>query len=510
MKYIQEVLQSIQGMRRGACVWLLLTLCYGTALSQEARRPQGGITIFPARSSLPASDVNASDGASPRAVTAEPPSSESPASSRTGGIETDRPSAETGFAPADTINKESPDEDELSLGEMTIAGLTLNELNIYGYFSTRFEKTFAEPGVENGRIVKSDAPSEFIHPFFNILLQHQITNKFKAFVNINGSGGGSIDLRNFWGEYSPSALFNLRFGKIYRKFGLYNEILDAVPTYYGIEPPELFDADHLMISRTTTLMVYGSLSMPVGSLNYSFSTDNGEGGAAKDVVPIGYDLNYKFGGGDYTLGLSGYTSGGETTSDISVGEGSPRSGVLPWMAADDFSLVGGYVEGKIGNLTLQAEYWKSPHGIKRDPASVVAMINGADPNANQLARFLISPGAGASEANVRIADKYDAKTWYVRAGYSFETKAGEIGPYVQWDYYSNPETIAKKRFGGDNEAGVADDGVFRKSTIGVVVRPIPQVAAKLDQGFHFYKLNGEDVNYWEIRLDVSLLFGQVF
>jgi hypothetical protein len=474
----------------------------------QLREPRAGAMNLSARSSLPAGDLGDPVDASLTAETAAYLSSQSPTSPAS--VEKTASSTQSTPATADTSNNDSADEDELSLGEMTIAGLTLNELKIYGYFSTRFEKTFAEPGIENGRIVKNDAPSEFIHPFFNVLLQHQITNKFKAFVNINGSGGGSIDLRNFWGEYSPSALFNLRFGKIYRKFGLYNEILDAVPTYYGIEPPELFDSDHLMISRTTALMLYGSLSMASGSLNYSLSTDNGEGGAAEGVVPVGYDLNYKLGGGDYTIGISGYTSGGETTSDISLGDGSPRSGVLPWMTADDFSVFGGYAEGKIGNLTLQAEYWKSPHTIQRDPGSVVAMINGAEPNANQLARFLVNPAAGASEANVRIADKYDVKTWYVRAGYSFETGTVEIAPYAQWDYYSNPETIARKNFGGDNEAGVADDGVFTKSTAGVVVRPIPQVAAKLDQSFHFYKLNGEDVNYWEIRLDVSLLFGQVY
>ncbi len=422
-------------------------------------------------------------------------------------------SKEAAPTPSDVENdttQAATEAEEISLGEMTVAGLTLNELNIYGYFSTRFEKTFAEPSLESGRIVKQDAPAEFIYPFFNVLMQHQITNKFKAFVNLNGSGGSTIDLRNFWGEYSASSFINLRLGKTYRKFGLYNEILDAVPTYYGIEPPELFDSDHLMISRTTALMMYGSLNAGGGSLNYSVSTDNGEGSAIKNVIPLGYDLHYKFGGGDFTIGVSGYTSGGKTVSDTPLGSGAPNGGVLPWMAADEFSVFGGYVEGNFGALTVQAEYWNSPHDIQRDPALVVAMINGAAPNTSQLRRLLINPGLGATEANVRTVDDYDVKTWYFRAGYSAETRIGEIAPYVQWDYYSNPETIAKKTFGGDNEAGVADDGIFNKSTVGVVFRPIPQVAAKLDQSFHFYELNGAEVNYWEIRLDVSLLFGQVY
>jgi len=52
-------------------------------------------------------------------------------------------------------------------------------------------------------------------------------------------------------------------------------------------------------------------------------------------------------------------------------------------------------------------------------------------------------------------------------------------------WYSNPETIAKKKYGGDNEAGAADDGVFYKSTVGLVYRPAPEVAIKFDQSFHF-------------------------
>jgi len=414
---------------------------------------------------------------------------------------------------ADSSRHAAPDttsEDELGFGEMSVAGLTLNDLSLYGYFATRFEKTFAEPGLEGNTIVKTDAPAEFIYTSFNLLVQHQITDKFKSFVNLNGAGGGTVDLRNFWGEYAASAAFNVRMGKIYRKFGLYNEILDAVPTYYGIEPPELFDGDHLLISRTTALMLYGSFGAGSGIFNYSVSTDNGEGDAAEGVIPLGYDLNYKFGGGDYTVGLSGYTSGGATTSDIGVGEGSPKSGVLPWMASDEFSVLGGYFEAKAGKLTVQTEYWRASHEAQREAEAVVAMINGGKPNAAQLARFLKNPGAGVNADNVNPRAKYTVTTWYVRAGLSHETRAGEVAPYVQWDYYSNPETIAKKKFGGDNEAGVADDGVFNKSTVGLVFRPIPQVAAKLDQSFHFYKFNGEDVNYWEIRFDVSLLFGQVF
>jgi len=161
-----------------------------------------------------------------------------------------------------------------------------DRLHVYGYFATRFEKTYNEPRLDNGDIVEETPVGEWNHPSLNIMMQHQLDKKFRVFLNLNGAGGGEIDLRNFWGEYSASRYVNVRLGKIYRKFGLYNELLDAVPTYYGIEPPELFDSDHLIVSRTTTLMLHGSTDLHTGVLNYAISTDNGEGDAFKNALPM--------------------------------------------------------------------------------------------------------------------------------------------------------------------------------------------------------------------------------
>ncbi|MCA9735104.1 MAG: hypothetical protein H6696_01505 [Deferribacteres bacterium] len=381
-------------------------------------------------------------------------------------------------------------------------------LHIYGYFSTRLEKVFSEPSVQNGSIVKESAPAEWSYPFFNLMMQHQVANKFKVFINFNGAGASNVQLSNFWGEYTASTLFSVRFGKIYRKFGLYNEILDAVPTYLGIEPPELFDGDHLIVSRTTSFMLLGSAQAGTGKLNYSLSTDNGEGGPAKDMFPLGWDVNYIVNGGDLKVGLSGYTSGGKTSSDVSLGSGSPKSGVLPWMASDEFSVFGGYAEGHVSNFQLQGAFWTSAHDAVRDPASVVMVVNSAGVNDAQRARFLTNPTGAVTESNVNTVGDYDVKTFYARAGYSIYTMKGEFTPYFQWDYYENPETIKSKSWGGDNEAGLADDGKFKKGTIGIIFRPIPQVAVKLDGSAHFQKLNGENNSYPEIRFDISYIFGQ--
>jgi hypothetical protein len=341
-----------------------------------------------------------------------------------------------------------------------------------------------------------------------MMMQHHLNSRFRVFINLNGAEAATITVKNFWGELSFNRQINVRLGKMYRKFGLYNEMLDAVPTYYGIEPPELFDGDHLIVSRTTTFMLHGGTDAGAGILSYSLSTDNGEGGPKEGLVPIGWDINYKFGRGDYTLGVSGYTSGGATTSDVGVGEGSSETGVLPWMAEDKFNVFGGYAEVRVSSAVLQTAYWQARHTATRDVDAVINMVNGANPNSAQLARFLYDPNGAIDAANVNPKGNYSVRTWYVRGGYSFETSVGEVAPYLQWDWYENPETIKNKTFGGDNEAGFADDGQFNKATIGVVVRPTPEVAVKLDASTHIQKFNGKTEQYPEVRFDVSYLFGQ--
>jgi len=290
---------------------------------------------------------------------------------------------------------------------------------------------------------------------------------------------------------------------------LYNEILDAVPTYIGIEPPELFDKDHLILSRETLVMVHGMMPLGDGDIRYSFSVDNGEGGpTGEDNIPIGFDLRYEWNLSSYLVGLSGYSSNGDTTSDVKVGEGSPRTGVLPWMAADDFTVIGGYGQFELDTWTLQGAYWLSSHDAVRDHEAVAIVVDEANINSFQRARFLINPDAAASFDNINTNGDYDVKTWYVRVGKSYHTDYGEFVPYAQWDSYDNPETIKSKTYGGDNEAGLADDGKFTKSTLGIIYRPMPQVAVKFDTSTHFQEFNGKSESSSEIRLDVSYIFGQ--
>lgn len=398
----------------------------------------------------------------------------------------------------------------LLMSSPSLASQDAHDIRIYGYLSWRVEKVWDElDRNDEGETITADAPREISIPSFNIMMQDNIGDKAKVFINLNGSGAEELEVRNVWGEYKVNSYLNLRAGKTYRRFGLYNELLDAVPTYIGIEPPELFDKDHLILSRETLAMAHGWVPVGDNELSYSLSIDNGEGGPTdEDNIPIGYDLRYDFNMGNYTIGFSGYTSNGDTTSDVALGEGSPRSGVLPWMERDDFDVLGVYGQFQINSLQLQIAYWESSHSATRDVESVVEIVNEAGINDTQRARFLIDPDAPATADNVNVNGDYDVTTWYVRAGYSMMAESGEYVPYFQWDVYENPETIQNKTYGGDNEAGITDDGEFSKSTIGIVYRPIPQLALKFDASTHFQKFNGKDESFSEIRFDVSYIFGQ--
>ncbi len=85
--------------------------------------------------------------------------------------------------------------------------------SIYGYFATRLEKTYNEPSFDGSGIVKESSAREWGMPFFNVMMQHQPGDRFRVYVNLNGSGAENIDVRNAWGEVSLSNYLAVRVGK---------------------------------------------------------------------------------------------------------------------------------------------------------------------------------------------------------------------------------------------------------------------------------------------------------
>ena len=389
------------------------------------------------------------------------------------------------------------------------------DTKVYGFIDAHLEKVAATPaGVDgSGDTVMASNPAEWDIPNLVVMVQGNYAAKFRYFLNLQAPGAGSVTddeglvVRNAWVE-APlyGDWLTMRFGKTYRRFGLYNELLDAVPTYNAIEPPELFDKDHLLLTRTTNLMFHGKVGSGENFLAYALQTGADE--REKDQVPLGVDVRFSR-AGLFTVGSSFYTTGGKAVPSRAVGDGSPRGGVINWMAQDEYMAYGAFAQAYVAGLTIEVEGWQATHDGVRDPASIVALDQAGALNARQFERFFgdaCAPGA-CIESDVITEAKYEVTTGYVGLAYDlFFAKTGGITPYGRLDFYDNPETIAEKDFGGDDEAGLADDGQFIKSTVGVIWRPNPAVAFKVDGSTHTQQFNGESITYPEIRISLSYLW----
>ena len=385
------------------------------------------------------------------------------------------------------------------------------DTKLYGFIDAYAEKVAKTPGgVDDGGETQWESnAAEYDVANFNVMLQGSILGRYRYFFNLASPGSGGVlddeplQVRNAWVELPVVGdVLQVRAGKLYRRFGLYNEILDATPTFIGIEPPELFDKDHLMVTRTTNLMVHGLIPVGVNTLSYALMTGNDE--KAAGAIPLGADVFFEV-SGLLKLGSSFYTSGGPAQPGRSVGEGSPRGGVVNWMAEDQYRGFGGYAQLTARGFTAQAEYWRAQHDARRD-ADQVALLADGGLNQAQLDRFFVNgdPSQGVGPLDV----EYDIDTAYIRAGYEMILGHKEMGftPYVQGDWYRNPEIVESKSLGGDGEAGAADDHQFFKYTLGAVFRPVPQVALKVDGSAHHLTYNGAQIFYPEIRVSLSYLW----
>jgi len=394
----------------------------------------------------------------------------------------------------------------LDLEAQEVRGLTF-----YGYMRANVERVYDVPSVgEDGSTVTNTDPMEWSNPNFNLYGQSRLTSNIDVLFNVFGEDT-DFEIKNAWGNLKLYDELQVRVGKQYRRFGLFNEKLDQAPVFVGIEPPELLDGDHLIVPRTTQFAVHGQTEVGTGDLYYTLDTDNSESGAAEDVIPLGYDVRYKT--NNFVVGVSGYESsiaGGKTSSTVSVGSGSPSGGVLPWMSGDKYRVYGACVEATWHRALIQTAYWIGDHEATRNAADVLTLVSSAGINQAQKDRFLGENSSQSRETltedDVVTTTNYKVKTSYIRLGYTIPTEAGTVTPYVHWDWMDNPETIQSKTYGGDNEAGFADDGQFTKYSTGVVYRPVDSVAIKFDSSVHSQKFNGKTETYPEVRADFSFAF----
>jgi hypothetical protein len=377
---------------------------------------------------------------------------------------------------------------DLSLEELLGIKLYDYRFMLYDFINANVEKVMNVPSVngENQTVTASEPISWSPVQNFHLYGSGNLSKNIGVFFNL-AYNDGAIEVREAYGNFKLSNAWQIRVGQMYRQFGLYNERLDQIPTFVGIEPPELFDTDHLFLTRTTNLMLHGERLLSQGKFMYALTSARVEGGSSQDVIPLGWDFRYRSDKQGIIVGTSGYSSsinGQNATSTVSFGEGPARGGILPWMDGDQFAVFGGFVEKRINRFLIHSAFWRTEHNAIRNAESVLTMVREAGIHQTQRDRFL---GANAGKPNAELTTNdvvteanYAAHTFYTRLSYSLQSDVGQFVPYVFYDELYNPEVIANKAFGEDNEAGITDDGRFTKLSAGVVYRPINKVAMKLD------------------------------
>lgn len=411
---------------------------------------------------------------------------------------------------------------DMSLEDLLDIELMKQKLTFYGYFDTTLEKSINVAELDkSGKTIYKDSSMEWSTPNFHIYGSTNLNDNIDVLLNL-ARDNENIEIRNAWGNLKVNDLLQFKFGKMYRRFDLFNERLDQIPTFLGIEPPELFDKDHLIVPRTTNFMIHGKKTFNDSSISYSISTENPEGGAESNALPLGWDLRSELktdisflGNPSFLVGTSGYISSlneNKSPSSVDLGQGYPKGGILPWMSKDKYTVFGGFLETVLfNNLLIQCAYWQSNHQAERNPNSILDLINNGSINSKQKDRFLVKDALtkdskSLSEQDVISTANYNIQTYYLRFGYSINSEIGSFTPYLLFDWMSNPETIRTKKYGGDDEAGYSDNGVFFKPSLGIVYKPTDSVAVKIDSSLHTQKFNGKEESYPEFRGNISFAF----
>jgi len=376
---------------------------------------------------------------------------------------------------------------------------------LYGFIESRFNATTSEPNGNikaDGSASRSPAVNDLSIPSFHIMAQGTLYDRYRYYINLAApdsdapSADVALGVRNAWLEMSILGDYlQLRVGKLYRRFGLYNEILDTVPSFIGVEMPVFLSGNRPMLTRTTNAMVHGRVSFDRSTIAYAVTVGKDEISPNDNVWSPGFDVNYDY---DSTLliGTSFYTTAGKVTPNVTLGQGSPTGGVAPWMKQDSFQVFGGYAQLSLGDFVLHGEAWVSPHKAVRDPELVAILAQ----NARNFSAANATQLAGTS-AN------YTYQTFDIRASYTFDVGSGDdpaqIIPYLDYQYIRNRESIADTVYGGDGQPGESPQGRAMHNRIGVVIRPVSVVAFKAEGTYAMYDYGTRFASDEELWLSLS-------
>jgi hypothetical protein len=240
----------------------------------------------------------------------------------------------------------------------------------------------------------------------------------------------------------------------------------------------------------------------VHKVEYSLATGSDE--RESNQIPLGVDVNYTF-DDSIKVGVSYYDTMGKAQPGVRMFEGSPKGGVVNWMAEDEYRVFNAYAQLEKAPWTVEAEYSIARHDARRDPSATMHLSTlAANLSPAQYRRFFTSPFAGPPpiETDVIQDVKYTVHAAYFRLGY--ELSKLRLTPYIQGDYFKNPEIVPIREYGGDNEAGFDDRGRLIKGALGVMLRPLPPVAFKMEYSSHFFmKWGGTSYLDPEFRASLS-------
>ncbi|MDP7039535.1 MAG: hypothetical protein QGI45_10290 [Myxococcota bacterium] len=368
-----------------------------------------------------------------------------------------------------------------------------NESHVYGVIESNLYKTNGSPaGISDaGDTTYSSDPHQFGLPHAHLMLQTSKGDLFNGFLNLNIDDSETIAVKNAWFEIGLSGeMLKLRLGKFYRPFGLFNEVRDSVTSRLSIELPEYLDSHHPIISPTTNVMLHGRINTSGHVLRYAMTTGNDL--RAGSQSPFGLDMYYAY-NNFLRIGGSYYTSSGNAVApNDTIGE-LKESPVQNWMEKDKFNAYGAYMRLKHIGFLLEVEYWGSDHKGQRDVEQIQSLESLAYLNPTQLQRFGLDGIPTTTNDNIPLKANYKVTSYLMRLAYTWETEFGLVTPYITYDRYKNPETIAEIEYGGDSKSGRSEDGGFEKFSFGMILKPIPAIAVKAGYCNNRVKFNNQSV-----------------
>src|SRR5687768_2053242 len=136
------------------------------------------------------------------------------------------------MAQTDSLSVDNDDLFDMSLEELLNLDLVDRDFYLYGYINSNLQKTFGYPSISpDGSTVKNSDPIEWT-PVRNFHLygKGNFTRQISYLFNL-AANDDLLEIRNAWGNFAFKDGLQIRAGKMYRKFGLYNERLDQIPTF---------------------------------------------------------------------------------------------------------------------------------------------------------------------------------------------------------------------------------------------------------------------------------------